>query len=510
MGRGARSGGVEDGGIGKRSHGNLTRLGHEGKVDEEGGAAVGSGLVGQGSAMGFDDARADGESESRAAGLGREEGIEQAALDFGWDSRSPIADGEGHDGHDFALDAQGSPGGAEGDCIPGFAGIHGVPQEVQQDLAELAGIRGESRVVGGGNLDPELASFEVGSEQGGEFAEGGSGLDEGRARGRGFGEAEEVVDDPFEAGDLGADDDGVAVFVAVVPEQAGEREGAGLDAGEGIADFVGNTGGKHAEGGQLLALFKGEARLLEAGAERGDQVAPDEESEAGHQAEEGGEGTEGEVVEGGDGFLGCGERPVDLVAVDVIEFVGQGEEGSGILFQLVDELGGLDAGAAAGPGGEEAVGVGLEGGEGGLDAVEDGGVGEGGGIGGLGLEPAAECVAGGGETFAFVLDAGHAIAGEGVVHFEDLCLVMLGEFLAGFEGGCQVCQATGFAPGDPCAPPQRRRHHEDRSGKQRHTARKIKVHVGTMSKVRQVATMRACSDGTPCEMVDPDCASLRR
>jgi hypothetical protein len=74
-----------------------------------------------------------------------------------------------------------------------------------------------------------------------------------------------------------------------------------------VAPLASDPGGEHAEGGQLLALFEGETGLVEAGAERGDQVAPDEESEAGHQAEEGGEGTEGEVVQGGDGFLGCGE-----------------------------------------------------------------------------------------------------------------------------------------------------------------------------------------------------------
>ncbi len=117
------------------------------------------------------------------------------------------------------------------------------------------------------------------------------------------------------------------MFVGAGFETAGEGEGAGLDGREGVADFVGDTGGEDTEGGEFFATFEGEAGFLEAGVERGDEVVPDEGSEAADEGEEGEQGTDGEAVEGADGVFGVGEVGVQDGSMVVFELGGKGEEG---------------------------------------------------------------------------------------------------------------------------------------------------------------------------------------
>ena len=295
------------------------------------------------------------------------------------------------------------------------------------------------------------------------------------------------------------------MFVAGGAEESGEGEGASLDAGERVADLVGDAGSEDAEGREFLALFEGEAGLVEAGAEWGDQVAPDEEPQASHEGEQGPQGSEGEVVEGGGGLLGVEDVLLQFGSVEAIEVAGKGEEGDGVLFELVDELGGFRACHALGTGGEKTVGVGFERFEGGEDTSEDGGVRTGGGLLGLVGQPGAESAAGSLETVALGWDAGDAVAREGVVHFQHLGLVVFGELLAGFEGGPQLGETAGFAPRNPGPPTQRRRDHQNGGSEQRQSAREVKLHPATMSKPAHVATVHP---GLPPLPSRPACVRL--
>lgn len=200
-------------------------------------------------------------------------------------------------------------------------------------------------------------------------------------------------------------------------------------------------------------------------------------------------------MECGDGLFGIGEVAVQLGPVELVEFAGKGEKGDGVLFELVDELARVEAGSFRLPGGEEAVGVGLVGAEGFADPAEDRRVGIGWGEAGLVAEPGAEPLPDAGEAFAFVDEAGDAVAGEGVIELEDLGLVVVGELLSLLEGGAEGGEPTCFAPGDPCAPAEHGGDGDDRRAEEGHAPWEVELHVGTLSKGDQVATAGPCGEG---------------
>ena len=128
--------------------------------------------------MSLDDPGTDAESESSAVGLGGEEGVEEAALDLRRDARAEIADGEAHHRGGLPIDADVAQFGGERDGGSGGAGIGGIADEVDQHLAKLLGIGGKRSFIDWAEPDLEPLKFEVWSEEAGEFAEGGAGLDE--------------------------------------------------------------------------------------------------------------------------------------------------------------------------------------------------------------------------------------------------------------------------------------------------------------------------------------------
>ncbi len=217
-GRGSADGGGggEDAGGGS----GLGGRGDEGEMDGEGGAAIGMGLVGEGAAVSLDDADADAEAETGATGLGGEEGVEEAALDLLGDAGAGIGDGDVHDGEGAATGTELAGLGAEGDGGARRGGFEGIADEIDEHLLELFGVGGERGVVEVTDHEADVASGGLGFEESGEIAEEGPGLDELRAGIAGPGEAEEIVDDPFESGDLGSDDGGVDVFVGAGFETA--------------------------------------------------------------------------------------------------------------------------------------------------------------------------------------------------------------------------------------------------------------------------------------------------
>src|SRR5437763_15312742 len=96
-----------------------------------------------------DDAIADVETEAGAVAdiLGREEGLEDAPLQFGRDSRSRVAD--------LDEDAVAFPGGPHGQRALAAHGVDGVVDEVGPDLIQLARLRadlGKAAVVVADNL----------------------------------------------------------------------------------------------------------------------------------------------------------------------------------------------------------------------------------------------------------------------------------------------------------------------------------------------------------------------
>ncbi len=117
-------------------------------------------------------------------------------------------------------------------------------------------------------------------------------------------------------------------------------------------------------------------------------------------------------------------------------------------------------------GSEDFVGIRFEDAEGFLDATEDGAIGVGAGFGSTGIDPLMEVGSEFHEAGAFIGASRDAIAGEGMVHFEDTDLVVLGEVDAVVEGRAEGGEATGFGPRNPGAPSQEGGDSEDGGGEQ--------------------------------------------
>ena len=195
--------------------------------------------------------------------LGRDEGIENLFAEFGGDARAGVFEFDGDARRAFARirndgDAQRAAwirlGRLRGRAAFGAHGFEGVEDEIEENLfAEL--LVGENF----GEIGGEFAlNFDV---RGGKLiARGVEGAIDERGDGdgakiemRGAGEIEEARDERIQAVHFGRN---------VTSEFAGERRsgaeflrehfGGALDDAEGIANFVGEAGGKLAEGGKTF------------------------------------------------------------------------------------------------------------------------------------------------------------------------------------------------------------------------------------------------------------------
>ncbi|MFM1941793.1 MAG: hypothetical protein RI897_775 [Verrucomicrobiota bacterium] len=157
-----------------------------------------------------------------------------------------------------------------------------VTAEVEEDLAEAAGVAAES---GGDFRGYEAGEFEVfflgfDAEEFGGFLDGGDEVEVDffhfEAIGFDFGVIEDVIDEGEEAFGAGADDFCVAVlFVGEggIEEEAGHTD----DAVHGRTDFVGHTGeelafgdiGGLGFGGEEVGFFDGEFEFIGAAMDEG-------------------------------------------------------------------------------------------------------------------------------------------------------------------------------------------------------------------------------------------------
>jgi hypothetical protein len=228
-----------------------------------------------------DEAFGDGEAEAGTAELapggavGLGEGLEEAGLGFGGDADAGIADGEA-DGEDglWLLGGGwvgfGGGSGEWGDFEGDFAlvgKLDGVAEEVDEDLAEAAGVAEEGR---GDAVVDEAGEFEVfllgafGEEIEGTFdevADVEEGAVEFEAAGFDAGEVEDIVDDGEEAFGAGAGGFG-EIALAVVEGGILEEVEHTDDAVEWGADFVAHGGeevafGVVGGGGVFFGTFAG-------------------------------------------------------------------------------------------------------------------------------------------------------------------------------------------------------------------------------------------------------------
>lgn len=234
---------------------------------EDGTGRVGA-VAGEDEAAVFaDDALGDGEAEAGAAGVeaGGGEGFEEAGEDGGVDTGAVVDDA---DGDPFAAVAGGGAGddadaGGFGVAWGGaaFGGFGGVADEVDEDLDEAVGVAGEVELVADVEGDVDAGGFAVEGDEGGGFAEdsGDGAVDEA---GRAYAcEVEEAFAEAFDSADDAAEEGGLC---GVDGAAAGvEAFGEAFDDGEGGVEFVGDTGGHHAEAGEAVGVGEVSACGLE-------------------------------------------------------------------------------------------------------------------------------------------------------------------------------------------------------------------------------------------------------
>ena len=217
--------------------------------------------------MGLDDGAADGEPHAEAVGLGGEEGVEDFFFLIGGDADAAVEDADEELAGGVELGAEDDFAEPEGGI---GHGLHGVANEIDEDLLNLDGIALDTGECGGG-LDAEadaagdgLFAEEEGSfpEEGGDVvAAAGEALaaEEGAEAVEGFAGAGAVGEDA-----LGGEESAVVVdLLAAEPTEAGV--GVGDDGGEGLADLVRDGGGDLADAHHAGGVFEIFLGLVEAG-----------------------------------------------------------------------------------------------------------------------------------------------------------------------------------------------------------------------------------------------------
>ena len=199
-------------------------------------------------AVGADDFVADGQAKAGAVGARREEGLEDAREVVGGDAAAEVLDLD----RDLAIVGG---GGAERDVGAGLAGVGGVADEIDENLAEAL------RVA----LDREgawlgLEGDTTLGEDGGEASRGGldelADIDRFGGETDGLGEVEDFGDRLVEAGELLERDVEVLAVVVGELELATEDLYVERDGGQRRADVVGDGGGELAERGEAAGFFE--------------------------------------------------------------------------------------------------------------------------------------------------------------------------------------------------------------------------------------------------------------
>ena len=226
-----------------------------GEAEGEGGALAETAFGAEAAVVGFDDVSADGEAEAGAAeargigaGLGGEEGFEDAPEVGGGDADAVVGDA------DFGEAAGGVLGDADLDdaASGGGHGLSGVDDEVHQDLLDLGGVDAGVGAALGAEVELDAVVGEVFVDEHEDFfdeADNVGGLEVvGPA---GAGEAEDAAGDG--GGALGGFEDLFEGFAAVFGVGVAEAElGVVEDGGEGVVELVADAAGEDAETADAL------------------------------------------------------------------------------------------------------------------------------------------------------------------------------------------------------------------------------------------------------------------
>ncbi len=187
------------------------------------------------------------EAEAGAAVLSGKEGVEDTVEVMGGDAIAFVLH--------LDEDAIAGPKGAEQHLPPSRHGLDGVDGEVEDDLRELLFIAEQTRQAAG-SVAAEGDAFPAGVAHQFDHVVEDLGNVDGAAFGRaGAGEIEQVGEQAEEAGALFSNDGKgfAADLFGLAP--GGEDLGRAINAGEGIADFVGEPGGELADGGEAVGAF---------------------------------------------------------------------------------------------------------------------------------------------------------------------------------------------------------------------------------------------------------------
>ena len=204
------------------------------------------------SAVGADDALGDHEAETAAALLRGEVGFEDAGHGFlghtatgvGESDVDPFAVGAGADLEETAL-------------LHGFARVF---DDVVKRLLELVLVDFKDGESGGEvEFEEDVAGLEFRSEKFGSVADEGVEVVRGALERGGTDGAEELGDDGVEAFDFFLRDferlkEGVLLLCGEFAQAAFEELEVDGEGVEGVADFVGHTGGEELEGGDAFAF----------------------------------------------------------------------------------------------------------------------------------------------------------------------------------------------------------------------------------------------------------------
>ena len=129
------------------------------------------------------------------------------------------------------------------------------------------------------------------------------------------GEQEHIFDNPLQAADFLRDDLGIFKLGRARLQMLSLNEQPRLDGRERIADFVGDTGGEHAQRGQFFLAFHQRLAFDQFGLQWSDQFAIDDDGQATarhQQQREGNQQQNDEIIER---FLGIGQKAIHRLAM---------------------------------------------------------------------------------------------------------------------------------------------------------------------------------------------------
>lgn len=199
------------------------------------------------------DIGADRKPKAHALGLGGDKWVKQPGAMLGWNTRAVVR----------YLQDDAAVGRAAGAQLDGaFAlgvlhGLEGIDEEIEQHLANRAGVGPHGVVAGmqrGGHGDAGLVG--AGQHELDGFAHEAVERDAFHLVAARVGEVEELLGQAVDAVDLGRDEEVEAAAKLDVVEARRQEVGEGLDRDERVADLVRQAGAEEADGGELLGLAR--------------------------------------------------------------------------------------------------------------------------------------------------------------------------------------------------------------------------------------------------------------